>query len=244
MLATSRYYKITSDIVLPILTILSVIGVFFFVYFAPIFSIKEIICLSDYKPCANDNLLAELAKIKGQNLFIFDPSDLKAKLLRGDFMLKSVIVTKHLPSIIEIDTLSVNPSIAFQLISDPNTWVLCDELGRVISVRQISPNVPVILVDSLPSFRVGERLPGDKYQAAQKLTLAILDTKIDYKSVVLLDDTSLALKLNSGVSAIFTAAKSVSDQVSALQAILADGTIKHDYKTIDLRFAQAILRQN
>ena len=245
MLATSRYLVITRDIIIPVVTLLGILVSIWVIFFSRVFAISDIVCTADYKPCENGSVQVEVEKAKGNNLFRYDPRGLEERLAKGDFMIKSVKIDKKLPGTLEISTISVNPTVSFRLVGSSGSWVVCDDKGRVIGVRDNDPNVPTILVSSLLTVRVGQVLDGEKYQSAENLAVSLSKSSIEYTSIALLDEISLSVGLKTGQTALLTTTRDIDTQLSALHAILLDATIKKEtYKTIDVRFSQAILRQN
>lgn len=245
MLAKSKYWKVTSEIILPLLAIISLAGLFWAVFFSPLFTIKQVICVADWKPCENENILTELQRAKGANLFLYDSSPLTNKLKANNFLVKEVIVTKELPDRLVVTTQSVNPSAAVRVSSVDSTWIVCDEQGRVIRVTDANPNVPTVVVEHLPTVRVGQPIDDQNIIQALKVAIVLRGSNLHYSDLALVDSMTIAVKLESGVSALLTTDKDIDPQVKALQQVLSDSTIKKEsYNTIDVRFGGAIIRKN
>lgn len=244
MLAKAKYVKITLDIILPILAIIVIGFVAWGVLFSPLLAIRGIECLADYKPCQNENVVVELSKSKGENLLRFDEGPVINRLKSGDFMLQTVTIKRVLPGKLIVETFSVNPETAVQLSQEPNTWVVCDKDARVIKVTGDNPNVPTVTVEQLGVVRIGAKLQDPGLPEALALATKLRDHNLVAKRLFLVDQTTVAASLEL-TTVLFTTTRDAGQQVQALQAILADSTIKEEkYKTIDLRFAQPILRQN
>ncbi|MEI6690441.1 MAG: FtsQ-type POTRA domain-containing protein [bacterium] len=243
MLAQSKYQKITMDVIIPIL-VLIFLGVWvWIVLYSQIFSIKQVDCIADYKPCQNENLMAEVEKAKGQNIFLYKTESLSAKLKQSNYMIKAVEIAKQLPGTMTVSTQSINPSVAVAVVGVDNSFVICDPDGRVINVVNSSPNVPIVLVQDIPQIHVGQLIQDESIVNALKIALNLRDSNLKYSSISLVDSTTISIRLESGISALLATSKSASLQVAALQAILTDSTIKKEsYHTIDVRFAQPVIR--
>lgn len=245
MLAKSRYLVFTLDFLLPMFTLLGIAGGMWVLLYSPLLAISEIICTADYQPCTNAAVIAEIDKVRGSNIFRYNDSSLKAKLLSGDYMAQEISTTKILPNKLMVELSSINPSFALQL-EGGNTWIVCDATGKVIGERAVDPNVPVIITSHLPAIKVGSLLPDEELLHTGQMALSLRDANITFKQITLKPDSILELSLTSGLLVIMTTAvPDLTPQITALQQTLTDSTIKKEgYDSLDVRFAQPILKQN
>lgn len=239
--ASSKYLVFTADYLLPTFISLGVILLGYFVLYSSFFKISTITCSTDYQECANPSVIAELDKLKGQNIFTLKISEISEKLTSGDFTIREVVLTKQLPGIIKLDLQSVYPVVALQVIGDP-TWVVMDSNFRVIGTRDSEPNVPTVIVQSPLSLVVGKVPDDELIKGTLALARRLADELFSVKTITLIDADTIELALSSGVKAIFTPKKDELVQLRSLQVILSDATIMTGVKTIDVRFGRPVLR--
>lgn len=246
MLSKSRYLTFTLDVILPILVLIAMGFGVWVVLYSHVFAIKQVVCQSDFRPCENGAVVAEANKELGNNIFRYDGDSLKAKLMSGDYMLSGVTITKHLPGTLEVELVSVNPSFALVLTTDNSSYVVCDQAGRVIGTRAEDPNVPLVQTTYLPVLRIGQVIPDQDLLQAGKLALALRQINIQATDLTLGEDGLVTLHLPSGLKVIMTTkSEGIDKELDTLQQALSDTTIKQEgKKTLDLRFAQPILKQN
>lgn len=236
----SKYLVLTRDFFVPFLICLSVIISIIILLRAPVFQIQSITCTLDFAPCPSGPVLAQIEQVKGSNIFLFRPSDLIRRLESGDFTIAHASLTRQLPGSLSLSLESVYPSVAIHLAGDP-TWVVFDAKSRVIGVRLVDPNVPVVELSSPLTLTVGQ-IPEDSTLLTSLDLAQTLGQKLaSFKSLTLESDGALSLRLDGGLRAIFSPHKDVLAQVAALQAILTSDTIKEGVRVIDLRFDQPVL---
>lgn len=237
----SKYLVLTMDYLLPIfITILVLIGIWL-VLFSPFFVVKTIECQQDFQPCENESIIAELNKSLGSNLFRLNLKSIKNILTSGDFTIKTAVISRLFPSTLFVDLQSVYPTVALQLVSNSTEWIILDQNYRVIGKRILDPNVPTVLVSSLPSYHVGQVIDDTILLSTFKLAHVLSDEFSNVKTIELTGDT-IKLKLSDNRLALLSSTKDQLTQIRTLQAILADSTISSEVETFDVRFSQPILR--
>jgi hypothetical protein len=245
MLARSKYLLITSDIIIPIISLLIFGFLVWIVFFSSIFQVNQVICLYDYKPCENENLLVEADRLKGTNIFWFQPEEFEQLVLQGDYLVREVNVTKELPQTLTISLFSVYPTVALQLDRVEDKWVVFDHTLRVIKIVEQEPNVPLVIVKSLDPVHLGQKLTITSYNLALAFVQELSRSSLGLTTLYLVDENTFAVYLEGGAQALLTPERESSTQIYTLQAILQDDTIKKDSRTIlDLRFSKPIIRQN
>jgi cell division septal protein FtsQ len=237
----SKYLVITADYIVPFILSISVLVLFYLALFSTVFRVKQVTCQLDYQNCTDPSVLAEIDKLKGQNIFRVSGDPLSAKLTSGDFTIREVRLKKTLPDQIFVELQSVYPVVAVQVAGDPK-WVALDQKFRVIAVREIDPNVPTVIAGGPLVLTVGQPITQEPLLTTLKLALRLSGELTSIKSITLVDDNTINIMLESGVVAIFSPKVDELKQLRALQAVLSDGTITKGFRTIDVRFIQPVLR--
>lgn len=237
----SKYLVITADYVLPFLLSTLVIFLFYLAIFSPMFKVSQVDCSLDYGQCSDPSVLAELDKLKGQNIFRLRPDALRAKLTSGDFTIRQVAMKKTLPDQVSIELQSVYPVVALQVAGDPN-WVVLDSQFRVIATRVADPNVPTVVVPGPLILTVGKPVTDTHLVQSITLALRLASELISAKNITMIDENTIHITLESGVIAIFSPKIDEARQIKSLQVVLSDSTIIKGIRTIDVRFIQPVLR--
>lgn len=237
----SKYFVLTLDYLFPIFIILSVCALVWATVYSPFFQITTVTCVLDYQSCTDPIMLAELDKIKDQNIFRFNPSTLEKRLTSGDFTIKEAAITRELPGSVVVTLQSVYPVVALQIAGE-SSWVVLDDRFRVIGTHSSDPNVPTVILSSPTTLTVG-RAPTDP-ALIQTLDLAksLPAELVTIKSLTLRDPNTIVVVLPGGLQAIFTTQKDNLVQIKVLQAILKGATLTKDIHTVDVRFARPVLR--
>jgi cell division septal protein FtsQ len=239
--AKSKYLVITADYVLPFFLSAVVIFLFYLAVFSPVFRVHQVTCQLDYGECTDPSVIAELDKLKGQNIFRLQPNSIRAKLTSGDFTIRQVTMKKTLPDQIIIELQSVYPVVALKVAGDPN-WVALDAQYRVIATRQTDPNVPTVIVPGPLILTVGKPVTDVVLIQAIKLALHLSSELIAFKNITLIDENTVHIELERGIVAIFTPKADEIRQIKSLQVVLSSSTITEGIRTIDVRFIQPVLR--
>ena len=242
MRSRSKYLVITTDYLIPFLIIVLPLLGYLLAYHTSIFAIKNISCTLDYEPCQIQNLVAELDRSLGDNLVALNPDSIKSRLLSGEYTIRSVEVSRQLPSTLQVDLLSTYPVIALQLTDNPGQWIAIDSQMRVINVLDHDPNVPALTLNSTPPFLLGERVSDSDVIKALEIALEISSDLSSVEKIHLNQDSTLTLSLNNGITALMTTSRDQSDQIRTLQSILIDKDIIKDHKVVDVRFTSPVLK--
>lgn len=237
----SKYIVFTADYLLPLTICLCVILLGYVVLYAPFFKIEHTECTVDYQPCSDPTLLAEIDRLKGQNIFRLATNKLSARLTSSDFTIREAHIIRVLPNSVSITLQSVAPVVALK-VEGIETWIVLDPDLRVIATRGADPNVPTVLVSTQLVIKVGQRPKGESIIKTLELALRLSEELFEVKTLRLIDADTIELALSSGMLAIFTPQKDEVVQLRALQAVLADATIIKGVRVIDVRFSQPVLR--
>lgn len=239
--AKSKYLVITVDYLIPFFISLGILVMVYLVLFSKFFTIKDISCTLDFATCSDSSVIAEIDKLKGENIFRLSTEPLTRKLTSGDFTIREVSIIKSLPDKLSVELQSVYPVVALRVEGD-STWVVLDAKFRVIATRDTDPNVPVVIISTPLTVAVGKPLTDEALLSSLKLGLRLSDELIGVKTIALVDDHTIQITLSSGMVAIFSPKIDELKQLRSLQAVLAGGTITEGIRTIDVRFTQPVLR--
>lgn len=237
----SKYLVFTADYLIPIFICLGIISLASFGLYSSYFKINMINCSLDYSECQDKSMLAELDKLKGQNIFTLSIPKIISRLTSGDFTIREAGITRELPNILNVSLQSVYPVVAIQVAGDTN-WIVLDDKNRVIGSRKENPNVPIVVVPGPLTLTVGKGIEDKVLLHAIQLAARLSAELFSVKNITLINDDTIELSLDGGNIAIFTPKKDELVQLRALQVILADATILKGVKTIDVRFSQPVLR--
>lgn len=237
----SKYLVITADYIIPSLICIGIAFLAYFTRYSSFFAITTLTCELDYESCQNPTLLAELDKLKGQNIFTLDTASISRRLTSGDFTIRESLIERTLPGTVSVKLQSVYPVVALQIVGDP-TWVVMDSRFRVIATRTVDPNVPTVIVPGPLTVVIGQSPQDPLITSSLKLALRLADELFTIRSLTLLDSNTIALMLEDGKTALFTPKKDESRQLRLLQVILEGDTITEETRTIDVRFSRPVLR--
>jgi len=237
----SKYLVFTTDYILPVLIIIGVLTLLAVALYSPIFKITQINCRLDYQECSDPSVVAEFDKFKGKNIFTLRSDSVTSRLTSGDFTIREAHLKRELPGTLTLDLQSVYPSVALKVETDP-TWVVLDSKLRVIGTRSTDPNVPTVVVPGPITLTVGKPLTDEVIINTLGLARRLADELFSVKTITLINEDTIELSLSGGKVAIFTPKKDELIQLHTLQVVLSDDTIMGGVSTIDVRFAQPVLR--
>lgn len=237
----SIYLVFTLDFFIPFAVILAILSLGWATLYSPIFHISHITCTLDYAECQGPDLLAELERVKGQNIFRFHRNVFATRLTSADFTIREARVERILPSTLVITLHSVYPVVALKIFGESD-WVVLDDRFRVIKTISQDPNVPTVIVPGPLTLVIGKPPSDSSIISTLSLARRLADELFTVKAVTLLDAQTVSLTLNDNRQALLTLQKDELTQIRALQAVLADATITKDVSVIDMRFARPVLR--
>ncbi|MFH1244719.1 MAG: hypothetical protein V1487_04100 [bacterium] len=237
----SSYLVFTLDFLIPLAVVLFIVALGWIALYAPIFNINKVTCTLDYAACQGPDLLAELERVKGQNIFRFRRNVFSTRLTSADFTIREAQVARILPSTIVLTLHSVYPVVALKVIGEP-AWVVLDNQFRVIKTISQDPNVPTVIIPGPLTLVVGKFPSDPAIISTLSLARRLADELFTVKAVTLLDAQTISLTLEDNRQALLTLQKDELTQIRALQTVLADDTIIKDISVIDMRFARPVLR--
>lgn len=241
--ANSKYIIFTSEYIIPLLILITIILLGYVILKTSYFSISNIICTQEYEECQNEHLNAELERYRGDNIFQLDIDSIQSRIESGQKTVKQVTVTRQLPSTLIIELIPTTSIIALQLINT-DQWIVLDERLLITKVTDKNPNLITILITQLEIIQVGQPITDPKLLAVLELTREISRQFFEFSSIEL-DDNIITLYLKNGQKALLTTSRETSAQLYTLQSILADDIITSDaVHTIDVRFTQPVLKSD
>lgn len=190
-----------------------------------------------YGPLMN---LSGLGKIEGQNLLFLDDKDLKKELLKNNFLLKDIMITKVYPDKLHLYILEKEP-VAF-LISSSSALLISEE-GIILKKKdkKNEMNIPVIEGEK-EGYKIGDKLDSlvtpiltlskeinNLYIDAETIKI---DKKLQEATFVTADGTQIVLSLT----------KSNTTLPASLQIIMSRFRIEGTKPSrIDFRFDKPIV---
>lgn len=243
-IAPSKYFVATSQVLPQVLVILFSLSSLYALFFSPLFKITNVECYQDVETsCQNNFVLSEARDSMGQNLFRFDSQVAAEHIRRGDPTIRSLEYKKVLPGTIILEIQSVYPTLALGTVGSDSLLIL-DTDFRIIKSYKGNPNVPIVLYNKSLSLRVGERISDDALRAQLLACLKIVNNLPGSKNCIV-SDSGLTVLLEDGVTnAIFTSARDLDEQLSALHTIRSGATISGSNPVIDVRYQQPIIKGN
>lgn len=237
----SKYLVFTWDFIVPSLLIFLIVALGWATLFSPIFHISQVICTLDYQDCQSSELLAELERVKGQNIFRLDVKKLAGRLTSADFTIREAKITRQLPATIRFTLQSVYPVVALKVVGQEE-WAVLDSGYRVIKLMLADPNVPTVIVPGPLTLVIGRSPTDEQIVATLALARKLADELISVQTVTLVSPDTIELSLPGNLSALLTPQKDPLTQLRSLQALLTDATIMQGVRLIDMRFSQPVLR--
>lgn len=240
----SKYFVATSQVIPSIIAILLSLSTLYVLFFSPFFKIAQVECYQDVRDtCQNGFVLSAASESIGSNLFRFDTVASGDLIRKGDPTIRSLEYKKVLPGTLILQIQSVYPTLALGTEGSTSLLIL-DPDFRIIKSSQDNPNVPIVLYNKPLSFRVGERISDDDLRSQLAACLTIVNELPGTKNCVV-DGDGLTVLLEDGkTSAIFTSARSLDAQLSALHTIRTGVTISGNRAVIDVRYLQPIIKGN
>lgn len=236
----SKYFVAGLEYGVPLVVVVIVCTLIYLAFYSSYFRLSNLSCSQDFEPCQNPHLLAEIEKLRGQNIFLINPSKVIAHLTSGDYLLREGQLERVLPNTLNLSLQSVYPVLAVK-VSGTDRYATLDPSLRVIRLTTIDPNVPVVVINEQLTFTLAQPVTNEKIVPILQKSLIIAESIPGIKSL-LVEGDNLSIELSSGHLAIFSIHRDIAEQVSALRSVLSDATITEGVAIIDVRFSQPVLR--
>ncbi|MGA2666506.1 MAG: FtsQ-type POTRA domain-containing protein [Patescibacteria group bacterium] len=215
----------------PILILILLGGIYYFIFQSPYFQIKNIIVDQNMPP----QVTQYLAQYKGQNIFTFQPNAIRDNLLAKYPELVSINVARGIPDAIKVTFSQRSPVLVWQTGAQ---FYLVDALGT--AYIEVSDPGGLIVVKDNKSLLVKseQQVVTDnfiKFVSSVKSKLDANGLPVDHFEI---NETTFQVDaaLKSGILIKFDITRSVDDQMSELTAFLKDHA-NEATQYIDLRVA-------
>lgn len=240
----SKYFVATSQVLPPILVILFSLTSLYALFFSPLFKVTKVECYQDLnESCQNGFVLAEVGESLSENLFLLDEHELGGRIMRGDPTIRALEYRKVLPGTLILQIQTVYPTLALG-IEGSSSLLILDTDFRIIKSTDADPNVPIVRYNKSLSLRVGERIGDDALRSQLSACLKIVGNIPGSKNCMV-EGGGLTVLLEDGkTNAIFTTARDLDEQLSALHTIRQGVTISGSNPVIDVRYQQPIIKGN
>lgn len=238
----SKYFVAGLEYGLPVLVILLVSLLIWIIFFSSFFQLTKLECYQDFEPCQNQNVLAEIDKLRGQNIFLFQPATVLRHLTSGDYLIRNGQLERILPGSLILHLQSVYPVLALRVLGNERFATLDSQL-RVIRFTTSDPNVPIVQFDTPLTLTLSQPIADQNITQILQKSLIIAQAMPGIKIITVKGD-DLTLTLTPAPQAILTTHRDIDSQINALRSVLSDATITEGVAIIDVRFGQPILRNN
>jgi len=204
--------------------------------------IEKLRCSNQYSKC-NEDLLVELEKIAGSNLY--NARKEVKLLLTNDSTVTDFSMQYKLPNILLVNVIDKDPKYAISNI-DTESIALIDSKGEVVGFTE-STNLPSVAIESKPP-NVGDKISEDIHFALRTVYGVRLSSKITEAKI---EKSDLYITLENGINLIFPTEGdeqvllgSANLILSRLNVIRKDTKIDEEEKffVIDLRFDNPVVR--
>jgi len=241
MIARSKYYILTNEIILPIAVILSVIAFYFSIFYSSLLNVKNVDCSIGIDPCPDSSTLIELRKLEGENMLLIDTQDTLNKIKSGDPTVSDIKIEKRYPNTLLVSIKLVEPTFALRLSGVENEWITLDNNYNVINLTSGNPELPTLIIPSVPALHIGKKIDDSSILSGLKLVSKLNDLTQKILEMTLVSDY---VEGDLGEHHILMSIdeSQVDDEIMILQAVLRDSKIVDGMATIDVRHGRPVIR--
>lgn len=218
-----------------------IIGLFYFCFLTPYFTIATVDLFEGEAESQNLGLRRIAASFRGQNLLVLSQNNVIERFLSTNKRLKSVNVTKDYPRSLKIVLAEIPPAVNLVVANGQiERKFILNDLGIVVSVDEYSDKLPEVYItskDSLPllnqEYMSGEFL--SKLLSAEKIFNKTINLKI--KRIIYLPVArEVHLQTENDVTIWLDLQKDLTEQIAKLTAALPKINIYDGgFEYIDLR---------
>lgn len=223
---------------------LSILIIFTFILFSPIFvqkfiPIYKINCTTSRSSCPPEHI-SDLNTLLPGNLH-----DTKIKIqkkLESDLTVSDYLIQYQVPDSIKVDVVFKTPKYAIK--TNDGSYYLVDKNGSVVK-KSSETGLPFLSADEKTNFEIGNGVSKNYYTALQIIQKVAWLYSIDK---TLINENELDVYLKDGLLVRFSLDLDVDVSVGSLRLVFSRlndesrGIKMSDIKEIDLRFKNAILR--
>lgn len=201
---------------------------------SPLFSIKNLVCKTQYGPCskADEEIINQSRE---ENILFYDTDNL-TQGLKGIYLNRTVYIEKVFPGKLSV-SIEKRKAIAALRLSDKRELFLVDIDGEIID--QVGESFLPVLTLEDGVLVVGQRLE-EKILTAAKITHLVY--KADDIKQTKLEGDKLIVQTFDAITVYFPTDRDPQIVVGALQLILGQARIEGKLpKLIDLRYSKPVL---
>lgn len=217
----------------------SAVGALAWVFFGGFFSVQSVECRSEAEACPEE-VMAELMRLKGNSLLTLNQRHTEEKLLRFDPGIERVEMIIRLPSSVSV-TLTQRKAIASITTAGSPVALMVDAHGVVFgSVAVSETTLPLVISDEPLKLSVGSEMREGPLRSAVVLVDALQDQFIPFTEMKV-TNSELRVEVNEDIVAVFSHKEEYAGEVTSLQRILSEVTIRSKPVTIDIRHEKPVL---
>lgn len=202
--------------------------------------VKKIICQFNQLDCSQEiaNKVSELSF--GKNLVFMSRQTLINKIKENLPQVDMVKIKKRIPDKLLFELTSRKPVVA--LAVEGVIYYLVDEQGVVAKKMEENQNLPLILFDKDPQFKVGEKINQEEILQTIKIIMGMKLRLLQPKVSRIISPREIEIWLENETLAILNGQKEIENQLDSLQFIYSRSKIEgKQIKKIDLRFDKPVV---
>lgn len=202
-------------------------------FFGGYFAIQSITCIRDVGEC-DEELEAELKRLKGDSLLTFRADPMIKKLKQADPTIDQLTINVSLPNKLLVRIRTRRPEVILKTTQSSKA-LIADTQGLVFAVAEPQDfRLPTVVTENLSGVTVGDQIADPSILAAIKLAKTFREHYLQFQEIQI-DGNNIKVILNQQTLVIFSGEQDFSKAISSLQQILSKVTIDSEPKTIDLR---------
>lgn len=211
----------------------------YFLFFSPICAISHVVCDTPEHSCSDD-IIAELDRSIGKNIFSIKPLDIERRLQRADLMIEQADVSVGFPNTLRARIKLRIPYVQLLASFEAKEAFLVDSTGMIIGSADRNASFQQIYWKEVSGDAIGQLLPDKILQA---IDLVVATKEIMHSPLTpVVEGNILTIKDGDGTNIRFGLEKSGAVQIQALQVLIKQARIENTvYKTIDMRFEHPVV---
>jgi len=199
--------------------------------------IRNISCQFEDNSSCPEDVIAELSQYMGTPFFENKYQQSIAKIQGALPEISEINVKKHFPSGVKI--VLITRDFSYYIISVRGEKYLVTEKGTIIAAASVE-NLLGITIEGSQDYRAGDSIGEERAVQLEEIARFVLGTPA-FKAVRVANDNEIIIVFEGEKQAILKF-DDLKRQLSTLQVILHDSTMEIQGKTIDVRFANPIVR--
>lgn len=236
---SSKYFVFTARGLTWILLGLLSLALLWWLFNSGYFTIQSISCQADVGEC-DEQLNAELLKLKGESLLTFQTGPLIEKLSRAEPAIDEILTTTKLPNQLLVQIRFRQPEVLIKT-PDSSKALITDANGLIFAIAKPEDSwLPTLVSGSLSDLSVGQQITDPIASSAIKLAIILRENFIPFREI-LINSNKLNVVLTDKQVALFSPKQNHLGEVSSLQRILSQATIDSEPTIIDLRASKPVI---